>query len=183
MTLITIPVDEAKQGGALYPLVDDLTNLNSEVSNTRDESGDNLIIDDSNASSEQKLVIDEANILAILAAGGEIENYLFGIRQPSASAGIKVPEEVPMREFILYSKSPVAANLKTFGQWFDNNASLWLNEVTDEIIYYNQPNPSNSIILTASESDIIRRIDELNYSFMTVSEVQSEVENPDWVKL
>ncbi len=176
MTLITIPIDEAKQGGSLYPLVDDLTNLNSEVSNTRDESGDNLIIDDTGASSEQKLEIDEANILAILAVGGEIENYLFGIRQPSASATLDVPVGVPSRLFILGA-------VKMFSQWFASNASVWLNNVTDEIIYYNQPNPSDAIILTASESEIIRQIDTGTYSFLTVAEVQAIIVDTDWVKL
>ena len=176
MTLITIPVDEAKSGGSLYTLVDDLTNLNSEVSNTRDESGDNLIIDDSGASSEQKLEIDEANILAILAAGGEIENYLFGIRQPSASASIDVPVGVPSRLFILGA-------VKNFSQWFASNADVWLNEVTDEIIYYNSPNPSDGLILKASECEIIRQIDTGTYSFLTVAEVQTIILDPNWTKL
>ena len=176
MTLITIPVDEAKQGGTLYPLVDDLTNLNSEVSNTRDENGDNLIIDDSGASSEQKLEIDEANILAILAVDGEIENYLFGIRQPSASASLDVPVGVPSRTFIL-------GEIKTFARWYASNADVWLNTVTDEIIYYNSPNPSDGVILTASECEIIRQLDTGTYSFLTVAEVQAEVAGPNWAKL
>ena len=176
MTQITIPVDEAKSGGTLYTLVDDLTNLNSEVSNTRDESGDNLIIDDIGASSEQKLEIDEANILAILASGGEIENYLFGIRQPSASATLDVPVGVPSRLFILGA-------VKDFSQWFASNADVWLNDTTDEIIYYNSPNPSDSLILKASEAEIIRQIDTGTYSFLTVAEVQAIIVDTDWVKL
>ena len=169
-------------GGPLYQMVDNLRNQNSEVEMTQE--GTNLIIDYSNVvKSENRLNADEAIILDILANDGDIENYLFGIRQPSASAGLKVPEDVPMREFILYNLNPVPANLKNFGQWFGGNASVWLNNVTSEIIYYNQPNPSNSIILTASESKLIKDIDEVNYTFLTVAEVQTIVLDPNWVKL
>ena len=43
MTKIKIPISAAKNGGALYTLVDDLSNLNSEV--LKYPEGDNLIID------------------------------------------------------------------------------------------------------------------------------------------
>ena len=175
MTKITIPVDSAKNGGALYILVDDLSNLNSEVSKTRDNG--TLIIDDSSASPDQKLEIDEATILSILAeTGGDIEGYLFGIKQPSSSANLDVPTGVPSRLFILGA-------VKMFSQWFASNADVWLNSVTNEILYFNQPNPSDSIILKASESELIRQIDTLNYSFLTVAEVQALIVNTDWVKL
>ncbi|GAI27429.1 unnamed protein product, partial [marine sediment metagenome] len=45
------------------------------------------------------------------------------------------------------------------------------------------PNPSNSIILTARESKLIKDIDEVNYTFLTVEEVQTIVLDPNWVKL
>jgi hypothetical protein len=174
MTKITIPVDSAKNGGALYILVDDLSNLNSEVSKTRDNGI--LIIDDVNASPDQRLVIDEATILSILAETGDIEGYLFGIKQPSASATIDVPVGVPARTFILGA-------VKNFSQWFANNADVWLNNVTNEILYFNQPNPSDSIILKASEAELIRQIDTGTYSFLTVAEVEALIVNTDWVKL
>lgn len=174
MSIITIPVIEAQNGGALYTLVDDLTNLNSQVSRIRDNS--NLIIDDFGADPEQKIQIDETVLLSILINGGNTSDYLFGIRQPSASATIDVPVGVPSRLFILGA-------VKDFSQWFASNADVWLNDTTDEIIYYNRPNPSDSIILTASESELIRQIDTVNYSFMTVAEVQAEVAGPNWTKL
>ena len=174
MSIVTIPVIAAQNGGALYTLVDDLTNLNSQVSRIRDNG--NLIIDDSGAEPEQKIQIDEAVLLSILDNGGNTEDYLFGIRQPSASANIDVPVGVPSRLFKL-------GEVKTFARWFAENAELWLNTVTDEIIYYNSPNPSDGLILTSSESELIRQIDDQNYSFMTVAEVQAEVAGPNWTKL
>lgn len=174
MTKITITVDSAKNGGPLYVLIDDLTNLNSQVSRVRDNG--NLIIDDTQASVEQKLEIDEATILSILAEGGEIEGYLIGIKQPSSSALIDVPVGVPSREFILGA-------VKNFSQWFANNADVWINNTSNEIIYYTSPNPSDGLILKASEAEIIRQIDTLNYSFLTIAEVQIEVALPNWVKL
>ena len=179
-TKIIIPITATTgPSGLLYDLVDNLTNQNSAVQKVR--VGTNLEISDEGVPPEQELVIDEVNILAILAEGGEIEGNLFGIRQPSASASIDVPVGVPSRTFIL-------GEVKTFARWYASNADVWLNNVTDEIIYYNSPNPSDSLILKASEADIIRQIDTLNYSFLTVAEVQEIVNpegvpDPNWVKL
>ena len=174
MTKITIPPETAEVNGSLFDLVYNGSILNSEVTNTF-ENG-NRVIDDTNASPEQKLVIEETQILEILTEAGEIEDYLFGIRQPSSSATIDVPEGVPSRLFILGA-------IKDFSQWFASNADVWLNEVTDEIIYYNSPNPSDGIILKASEAEIIRQIDIGTYSFLTVAEVQAIILDPNWTKL
>ena len=175
MTKITIPVDSAKNGGNLYTMVDDLTNLNSEVSRTR--NNDNLIINDELASPEQKLEIDETNILAILAEiGGEIENYLFGIKAPLTSANIDVPVGVPLR-------TNKVGDVKTFKDWFLPSSEVWKNTGTGELIYYNNPDPSGHANLLASEAELIRQIDINNYSFMTVAEVQIEVALQNWVKL
>lgn len=176
MTKITIPIAATTgPGGALYSLVDNLTNQNSEIEKTAE--GTNLVIDfPNNIKPENKLNADESVILSILAEAGNIENYIFGIRQPSASASLDVPEGVPLREFIL-------GDIRNFAQWFANNADVWLNDVLDEIIYYNNPNPSGGPILKASEAEIIRQIDIVNYSFLTVAEVQAIVLDPNWVKL
>ena len=95
MTKITIPIAATTgPGGALYSLVDNLSNQNSEVEKTQE--GSNLVIDYTNVvKPENKLNADESVILSILAEGGNIEDYLFGIRQPSASATLDVPEGVP----------------------------------------------------------------------------------------
>ena len=174
MSKITIPVVAAEQGGTLYPLVDDLTNLNSQVTRVRDNG--NLIVEDDQADPGQKLKPEETVILSILAEGGETENYLFGIKQPSASGSIDVPAGVPSRLFILGA-------VKKFSQWFASNADVWLNNTTNEIVYYNSPNPSDGLILTASESELIRQLDPVNYSFLTIEEVETLVLDPNWNKL
>ena len=174
MAKITVPQATAEVGGNLFDVIYNGSVLNSEVANTLENGS--RIIDDSNASVEQKLVIEESVILEILTEGGEIENYLFGIRQPSASATIDVPVGVPSRLFILGA-------VRNFSQWYSSNADVWLNEVTDEIIYYISPNPSDGLILKASEAEIIRQIDTGTYSFLTVAEVQAIIVDTDWVKL
>ena len=175
MTKITIPVDSAKSGGALYTLVDDLSNLNSEVSKTRDNR--NLIIDDGPATSEQKLEIDEQTIIDILGeTGGQIEDYLFGIRAPLSSANVVVPVGVPLR-------TNKVGDVKTFKDWFLPSSEIWKNTVLNELIYYNNPNPSGSPNLKASEAELIRQIDVTKYSFLTVAEVQALIVDTDWVKL
>ncbi|MCK5603127.1 hypothetical protein KAR91_14685, partial [Candidatus Pacearchaeota archaeon] len=139
----------------------------------------NLIIDFSSViKPENQLQADQSVILSIIENGGQIENYLFGIRQPSASGALDVPAGVPSREFIYPPDS-----IRSFSQWFSKNASVWLNNVSDEFIYYNSPNPSDSIILTATESEIIRQLNTLYYSFLTVKEVLLITEDPNWIKL
>ncbi|MCK5614148.1 hypothetical protein KAR91_70440 [Candidatus Pacearchaeota archaeon] len=185
MAIITIPISAAKNGGALYTLVDDLSNLNSEV--LKYPEGDNLIIDYSGVTRpENKFNGDEAVILAILDNGGTIENYLFAIRQPKASASIEVPEGVISRTFL-------RGVVKIFDYWFGSGASLWLNNVTNEIMYHNQPNPADSKILTGAQSEIIRQLDpnaddpdpeNRTYFFVTIGEAQAIVDaDPNWVKL
>lgn len=197
MTKITIPIVSALEpGGTLVEFVANLSHVYSAINKIPDAV--NLTIQDENpeAPPDQKLVLDQDIILDILAATGDIENYLFGIRQPSASASLKVPGGVPLREFILYNTNPIAANLRDFSQWYSNNADVWLNDATDEIIYYNNPNPSGGPILKASEAEIIRQLDpnandsELpqTYTFLTIAEVQEVVKpggvpDPNWVKL
>lgn len=175
MTKIIVPVESAENGGPLYTFVDDLSNLNSEVSKKRE--GDNLIIDDSGASSEQKLELDEATILSILAEGGDVEGYVFGIKAPLSSSNVDVPVGLPIR-------ANVNNETRTFKDWFvPQSAEIWKNTVTSEFIYYNNPNPSGLPYLLASEAELIRQIDTDNYSFMTVAEVAIEVALPNWVKL
>ena len=184
MTKITIPINSAKGSSApLSELVNDVSKFYDEIKKEPISETD-FVLDDSNANPLQKLVIDEANILLILAqSGGEIEDYLFGIKQPSSSANLDVPVGVPSRAFILNNINPSPQNIKNFGQWFASNADVWLNSVTNEILYFNQPNPSDSIILKASEAELIRQIDTGTYSFLTVAEVQALILDTNWVKL
>jgi len=167
-----MPAVEAQVGGSLHTLALDLTIVNTEVSRTTE--GDNLIIDDENASAEQKMSPDETTILSILTVGGQIEDYLHGIRAPISIATEDVPEGVPIR-------TNKFGTVKKFVDWFLPGAEVWKKDDNSEVIFYNNPNPSAGTLLTASESELIRQIDTATYSFMTVEEVTAEVAN-GWTK-
>jgi len=177
MTKITIPIDSAKgPSGTLFDLANNVSILFDQI---KKEPIDDtfFVMDDEGASPLQKLVVDQINILAILAeTGGEIEDYLFGIRGPISAANDVVPVGVPLRKNIL-------GDVKVFKDWFLPGAEVWTNNTLNEIIYYNNPNPSGSPNLKASEAEIIRQLDIATYSFMTVAEVQAEVILAGWNKL
>jgi len=167
MAKITIPVDSAKNGGDLYTLIDDLTNLNSQVSKTR-INGD-LIVNDAGAETEQKIEIDQATFLSILAETGEVEEYLAGIRMPASFATIDIPAGLPFRTNVL-------GGVRTFTEWFLDGAEVWIKGDNTEFIFYTNPAPSvNQNGLTGSQMEIIRQLDTVNISIMTVAEVQAEV--------
>ena len=170
MTKITIPVSSAKIGGPLHDLVYNKAILNSQVSST--DVGSVKTIE----ASDQILALTESEIIDILNAGGEVENYLFGIRAPLSSANINVPVGVPLR-------TNKVGDVKNFKDWFLPSSEVWKNTVLNELIYYNNPNPSGSPNLLASEADIIRQIDTGTYSFLTVAEVQAIIVDTNWVKL
>ena len=175
MSIVTIPVVEAEgPGGSLYTLVDNLTNLNSQI--TRARNNGDLILNDENAAPEQKAVIDEANLLAILAAGGETENYLFAIEAPQSLVNVIVPVGVPYRTFKLGDE-------KTFKQWFDVEAEVWQNTTTNRVLFYTDPRPTAQAILKASEAELIRQINPADINFLTIAEAQDLVSDPDWVKI
>ena len=167
MTKIIIPVDSAKNGGNLYTLVDDLSNLNSEVSKTRDNG--NLIIDDDTASAEQKLEIDAATLLSILQEGGQVQEYLMAVRAPNALAMQDVPAGVPYRTNVL-------GQTRIFLNWFLDGAEVWTENAGNEFIFYTNPAPSlGAQGLTASEIEIIRQLDVANITVLTVAQAQAVV--------
>lgn len=175
MTKIVIPIEAATgPSGSLFDLVNNVGNLYNEVTKIPDSV--NFTMDDVGASPDQKLVINESNILSILATGGDISAYLFGIRAPISSALIDVPVGVPLRTNIL-------GEVKLFKDWFLPGAEVWQNSSLGEIIYYNNPNPSGSPDLLASEAELIRQIDISAYSFLTISEVETIVAGSGWIKL
>ena len=174
---ITIPEIAYQNVPDIYKIVDDLANINSQALKYRE--GDNIIVEfPDNIKDENKFKGDQDMILLILDNGGQIENYLFGIKQPSSSAGIDVPVGVPLRLF-------KGDGVRNFLQWFALNSQTWINNVTDEIMYYTDPNPSGVAILKASEAKLIKDIDPENFTFHTISEVQEilkpgGVTDPNW---
>ena len=172
MAKVTIPAASAQNGGNLYILVDDLTNLNSEVTRTRDN--DNLILDDANASAAQKIQMDEATILSVLAESGDSEGYLFAVRVPISVSNTAVPVGVPLR-------TNIVGDVKVFKDWFLPDSEVWLKDDNSELIFYTDPNPPANVLLKASEAELIRQIDTVNYSFLTTEEASTEVAS-GWTK-
>lgn len=176
MTKIIIPVDSAKNGGNLYTLIDDLSNLNSQVSKTRDNG--NLIINDNTASDAQKILIDQSILLSILNEGGEVEEYLMGIRIPNTFANTDVPIGLPWRKNVL-------GTTRKFRDWFLDGAEVWIEQAGDEFIFYTNPAAglaSPSEYLKGSQMEIIRQLDTANITILTVDEVQAVVSS-GWNKV
>ena len=166
---ITIPVNSAKAGGNLYELVDDLTNLNSEVSRTRDNG--NLILNDNIASQAQKMTMDQATLLSILSEGGELEEHLMGIRIPSTFSNTSVPVGLPYRTNVLGA-------VRTFTNWFLNGAEVWIKVGGAEFIFYTNPAAglaSPSQYLKGSEMEIVRQLNTATITILSVEEVAALV--------
>jgi len=176
MSLITIPVVAAQNGGNLYTLVDDLTNLNSEVSRLR--QNDDLLIDDIEAS--VSIEIDETLLLSILAEGGEVEQYLFAVNAPLSLGVTPVPAGVPYRDNAINE-------VKQFKDWFLFGSELWINNTTSRIIFYSNPLGAQADIsqyLKGSEVKLIKDVDSANINILTLDEAQAAiVADPDFVKV
>ena len=173
---ITIPADSAKNGGALYTLVDDVTNLNSQVS--RERINTSLILNDNAASI--KLEMDQSTLLTILAEGGELEENLMAIKVPISFASAEVPAGVPYRENVI-------GQPRTFDEWFLYGAEVWI-DLTNGFFLFNT-NPLGSVgqssqYLKGSEMEIIRQLDTVNISILNLTEAQTEVNDPakDYIK-
>ena len=163
---IFFPVESAEQGGNLYPMIDDLSNLNSEVSKTRDNGV--LTIDDTNTSESQKLAMDQANLLLILAeSGGEMTEYIMGIRVPNTFAVQDVPVGLPKRKNVL-------GEIRKIKDWYVDGAEVWREDGGNEFIFYTNPFGGLSSIadyLTGSEMEIIRQVNVSTHTILSVEEV------------
>lgn len=159
---IIVDVDSAKNGGNLYTLVDDLTNLNSQVVKT--QSNDILTIDDTDVVPDQKIVMDQATLLSILAEpNGEMTEHLMAIRATNVLAGTLVPAGLPIRQF-------ADGTVVTFIQWFLPGAELWDEDGGNDIIFYTNPAAglaSPADYLTGSQMEIIRQLDIIDYSILS----------------
>jgi hypothetical protein len=164
---ITIPADSAKNGGALYTLIDDLTNLNSQVDRIRENS--DLIIDD--IASSVKIEVDQATLLSILGESGEIEEALFAVKMPTSFANTIVPAGVPYRDNVI-------GNARQFDEWFITGSEVWIDATNGFFVFYTNPlgvAGAESTYLKASEIELIRQLDTVNISILTLEEAQTEV--------
>ena len=174
---VTIPIASAKNGGALYTLVDDLANTNSAVQRTND--GSNLILDDTGVPTELQIPLDQTNLLAVLGESGEVENHLMAIKAPISLANQAVPVGVPYR-------TNAVSEVKDFKDWFLYGAELWRNQTDGFVLFYTNPLGSQADqtqYLKGSEIELIRQIDTVNIEILTIAEATAEVANPNYVKV
>jgi len=165
MAKITVPVTSAQNGGNLYALIDDLTNLNSQVTRIRDNGS--LVIDDTEADGFQKLNTDQVQLLEILAETGELEEHLMGIHGNNTLANTLVPVGLPIRTNAL-------GDVKVFKDWFLPGSELWTEDAGTGIAFLTNPAAGLSApsdYLTGSQMEIIRQLDVVNYSILTVDEL------------
>lgn len=166
---VTIPIIAAKNGGNLYALIDDLTNTNSAVSNT--PQGTNVILDDGKANN--KIGMDQALLLSILAEGGEIEHELMAIKMPTSLGTTTVPDGVPYRDNVI-------GGARKFSEWFFWGAEVWIDNTNNQIVFYSNPLGAiadKSQYLKGSEMELIRQLDTVNISILNLEEARAEVED------
>jgi hypothetical protein len=166
---ITIPVSAAKNGGNLYTLVDDLTNTNSGITK-QTVNTDLLITDDPSI----PVNMDQANLLAILAEAGEVEERLMAIKMPTSFANTAVPVGVPYRENVI-------GNARQFDEWFLYGAEVWIDSTNGFFVFNTNPLGSvaaQSQYLKGSQMEIIRQLDAVNISILNLEEAQTEVDDP-----
>lgn len=171
MAKLTIPLTAVQIGGNLRDWFYNNVVLNSEI--TYKPEGANLVVNDDFATN--KLVMNQQAIINILAEGGEVSEYLAGIRAPNTLGAVTVPVGLPERTNIL-------GQTVNFLNWFSNKAELWVEDVGDEFIFYTNPFAGSvDKYLTASQMEIIRQINTGTITILTVAEVQAVVES-GWTK-
>jgi len=175
MAKIILPISSVQTGGNLKNWFQDRVDVNTEL--TVNRSNGSVIINDINASTEQKIVLTQQELLDILAESGEVEEYLAGIRMPKSFGTTDVPSGLPFRLNVIDV-------VRKFKDWFLDGAEVWFENSGDELIFYTNPAgglASISEYLKASEMEIIRQLDTINITILTISEVQSTVAT-GWTK-
>lgn len=171
---ITIPNSSILVGGNLETWYLNTTRVNNTLSITPN-NGD-MIINDANTSF--KIILNQAELLAILAEGGEVEEAVFGIRCPNTLANQSVPVSLPYHTNIL-------GDVDLFKNWFGEGSEVWREDAGDEFIFYNNPigrNAALSDYLKGSQIEIIRQLDGVNITILAVAEVAAVVSS-GWTKV
>lgn len=166
MAKITLPIASVQTGGNLRDWFIDLLTINNEIVRQRDNG--NVIIKDDNASPVNKIKLTQQEILDILSEGGEVEEYMAGIRMPASFANTNVPASVP-------NPTNILDNPRTFVQWFGFGAEVWI-EGQDEFAFFTNPlagaaGPSQ--YMTGSQMEDIRQLDTVNITILTTEEVEA----------
>lgn len=150
-------------GGALHTFALNLDLTNSEVVKASD--GTNVFYDDTNASVSNKIPMDQATLLLILANSGEMTEHIMYIQATDTIAGTPVSVGLPRREFLLGS-------IKDFLQWYGQNSEVWTEDPGTGVLFSTNVFAENAPdeYLKGSEMEIIRQLDTINYFILNETE-------------
>lgn len=171
---LTIPTSEILSGQPLQAFYDDLIKINSELSVQTDNG--NVIINDNNAT--VKIVIDEAELLNVLSAGGEVEEHLMSIHATDAIKQTEVPDTLPHYKF-------ADGSIKKFIEWFVFGSEAWVEDGAPDGIMF-RSNPLAGLVgpsgyLTGSQMKIIK---DLNGSNEILTNAEADVITAgNWTKI
>jgi hypothetical protein len=171
---ITIPTNQITSGQPLQSFYDDLIKVNSQLL-VQTVNG-NVVINDSSAT--VKVVINEDDLLSILAAGGEVEEHLMSIQATATINTTLVPSELPFSKFI-------TGGARQFFQWFMPGSEAWTENAGNGIMF--RSNPLAGLVgkegyLKGSEMKVIKDLDSENYSIKTNAEADA-ITATGWTKL
>lgn len=171
---LRIPTNQITSGQTLQSFYDDLIKVNSGLIVQTDNG--NVIINDDNAT--VKMIINEAELLAILAADGEVEEHLMSIQATAAINITLVPSELPASKFI-------TGGARQFFEWFMPGAEAWTEDEDNGIIF--RTNPLAGLVnktgyLKGSEMKTIKDLDPEKYSILTNAEADAITKN-GWTPL
>lgn len=171
---LTIPTSQILSGQPLQSFYDDLIKVNSQLLVQTDNG--NVIINDSNAT--VKIVIDEAGLLDILAAGGEVEEHLMSIHATDAIKQTEVPNTLPHYKF-------ADGTTKKFIEWFVFDSEAWVEDGAPDGIMF-RSNPLAGLVgpsgyLTGSQMKIIKDLNPAN-EILTNAEADV-ITSGSWTKI
>ena len=162
---LTIPTNQITSGQPLQAFYDDLIKINSQLSVVTDNG--NVIIRDDNAT--VKMIINESQLIDILAAGGEVEEHEMSIQATATINTTLVPPELPASKFI-------TGGARQFFEWFMPGAEAWTEDGSNGIMF--RTNPLAGLVnktgyLKGSEMKKIKDLESENYSILTNAEADT----------
>lgn len=180
-----ISTTAVKTGGVLHDLGKDLAIAYSRVLKEPLEGNPDIqLIDDTDAPESQKLKIDQAQLLEILAdPNGEMTEHIMGIRVPNSFATQPVPDGLPIQKNAL-------GEIRLIKDWFLPGSVIWQEDGGSEFIFYTNPAGGLASVadyLTGKQMEIIRQLDVDNHFILSVEEVAVIVASGwiqvDWANL
>ena len=160
-------------GGALADLAINLTQTNSDIAITSDAT--HVIYDDTNAGILNKIEINQATLIDVLAASGNVTEHIMYLKVTDTIVNTTVPVDIPKRTFRLGA-------IKNFGEWFPSDSEIWTENPGTGVLFSTNAFASNALseYLTGEEMDIIRLLDDVNYSILNEEEKTALIDGGGW---